>query len=473
MSCLKSFAVRQLPRAAFLTCLTVVAHASGSSSGVAEDRPSASSQRAWSDVSDLVRSKDADLRAVGIDRLREGLHGESFTRQAADLLSSLPPNTQVALLAALAGRGDPAAVPAVRRLAEAATDSTVRGSAVKALANLGGAAEVPVLVKALAVEPVKATARKALVEIRGDGVARAIVEAAGTADPGARALLLDALTDRRERAAMPGLLMAIGDADGGVRQAAIRGFTRLGGPDELNVLVDEFLKSSGDDRKALEQAVVSVCSANPGKERATPLLLARFTAADDDARDALLPLLARLGDPQTMRVLDGMIADPTQRRRGLEALAKWPDATVADRLLGLLSEATDEREKGLLLGALIRISPLPDNKLNDSQKLELVKRTMGLCQRKEDKAKLIERANAIRTIETLRFVVPFLDQPELAEPACLSVVELAHHQKLRDDNKAEFTTALDKVLGITKNEELVERATRYKAGQTWDRNKKT
>jgi hypothetical protein len=29
------------------------------------------------------------------------------------------------------------------------------------------------------------------------------------------------------------------------------------------------------------------------------------------------------------------------------------------------------------------------------------------------------------------------------------------------------------VLGITKNDELVERATRYKAGQTWDRNKKS
>ena len=129
--------------------------------------------------------------------------------------------------------------------------------------------------------------------------------------------------------------------------------------------------------------------------------------------------------------------------------------------------------RSLLLAALIRISPLPDNKLNDAQKLEMVKRTMGLCQRNEDKAKLIERANAIRTVETLRFVMPFLDQPELAEPACLSVVELAHHQKLRDANKAEFTTALDKVLGITKNEELVERATRYKAGQTWDRNKKT
>jgi len=473
MSCFNSFAVRRLTRVAFFTCLGVVVSACGDLSAVAEDRATASSQKAWKDVADLVRSADADLRAVGIDRIREGLEGESFTRQAAELLSSLPANAQAALLAALAGRGDPAAVPAIRPLADMATDPAVRGCALKAIATLGGAAEVPILVKALAVEPVKATARKALVDIRGEGVADAIVDAARTADPGVRALLVDALTDRRERTAMPGLLAAIAATDGGVRQAGIRGLTRLGGPDELNVIVDQFLKSSGDDRKALEQAVVSVCGANRGKERATPLLLARFTAADDEARDALLPVLARLGDPQTMRVIDGMIADPTQRRRGLEALSKWPDATVADRLLDLFSKATDEREKALLLGALIRISPLPDNKLNDSQKLELVKRTMGLCQRSEDKAKLIERANAIRTIETLRFVVPFLDQPELAEPACLSVVELAHHQKLRDANKAEFTTALDKVLGITKNEELVERATRYKAGQTWDRNKKT
>ncbi|MFM7184305.1 MAG: HEAT repeat domain-containing protein [Planctomycetota bacterium] len=472
MSCFNSFAMRRLAKVAFLTCLGVAVNACGDLSAI-ELTETASSQKAWTDVADLVRSADADLRAVGIDRVREGLVGESFTRQAADLLSALPADAQVALLAALAGRGDPAAVPAVRRLADAATDPAVRGSALKALATLGGAAEIPILVKALAVEPVKATARKALVEIRGDGVTSAIAAAAGAADPGVRALLVDALTDRRERAAMPGLLAAIGDADGGVRQAGIRGLTRLGGPDELTVLVDEFLKSSGDDRKALEQAVVGVCSVNRGKERATPLLLARFTAADDDARDALLPVLARLGDPQTMRVIDGMIADPIQRRRGLEALAKWPDATVADRLLDLFSKTTEEGEKALLLGALIRVSPLPDNKLNDSQKLELVKRTMGLCQRNEDKVKLIERANAIRTIETLRFVVPFLDQPELAEPACLSVVELAHHQKLRDANKAEFTTALDKVLGITKNEELVERATRYKAGQTWDRNKKS
>jgi hypothetical protein len=69
------------------------------------------------------------------------------------------------------------------------------------------------------------------------------------------------------------------------------------------------------------------------------------------------------------------------------------------------------------LGTLIRIAPLPDNKLKDAHKLRS-----------------------------------------------------AH--KLRDDHKAEFAKALDKVFGTTKDDELVQRATRSKAGQTWERTKK-
>jgi hypothetical protein len=173
-----------------------------------------------------------------------------------------------------------------------------------------------------------------------------------------------------------------------------------------------------------------------------------------------------------MAMIDAMLADPAKRPQGLDALARWPDATVKDRLLELFGKATDPKEKDLLLGTLIRIAPLPDNKLDDSQKLDLLVKTMALCQRNEDKEKVLERANAIRTIETFRFVVPYVDDPALAESACGSVVELAHHQKLRDAHKEEFTAALDKVLGITKNDELIERATRYKAGQTWNRQKK-
>jgi len=142
---------------------------------------------------------------------------------------------------------------------------------------------------------------------------------------------------------------------------------------------------------------------------------------------------------------------------------------LADSLFELLAAAQTPAERDTLLAALIRIAPVPENKLNDKQKLELVQKILPLCQKDEERAKLVERVNAIRTGEAFRFVLPFLDDPKLAEPACKSVVELAHHQKLRDAHKDDFAKALDKVIATTKNPELVERATRYKEGKTWER----
>jgi hypothetical protein len=236
--------------------------------------------------------------------------------------------------------------------------------------------------------------------------------------------------------------------------------------------VQSLLRASGDEQRAAELAIAAVCTAAQNADRSTDVLIDRYQAADAQSRAKLLAALARVGGPKVMGIVDAMLDDPAQRPQGLDALSKWPDATVKDRLLDLVGTATDPREKDLLLGTLIRIAPLPDNKLNDRDKLDLLVKTMALCERTEDKARILERANAIRTMETFRFVVPYLNDPALAEPACRSVVELAHHQKLRDANKDEFTRALDKVLAATKNEELIERATRYKAGQTWDRRKK-
>ena len=254
----------------------------------------------------------------------------------------------------------------------------------------------------------------------------------------------------------------------------MRALARFGGPEQVAGMVQGVLKAaSGGERDEAERSLVTVCTQSPGKEKAAAMLLEQFKAADDATKETLLTVLARVGGDGALAIVDGLIADANagKRKLGLTALAKWPDATVSQRLLDLLGKSQDPTERELLLGTLIRIAPLPDNKLNDKQKLELLEKTMSLCKRDEDRRRVLERANAIRTIETLRFVAPYLDDPNLAEPACLSVVELAHHRNIRDANKDEFTKALDKVLGTTKNEELIERAERYKQGQTWERKK--
>ena len=60
-----------------------------------------------------------------------------------------------------------------------------------------------------------------------------------------------------------------------------------------------------------------------------------------------------------------------------------------------------------------------------------------------------------------------MDQPEFTAVACKSVVELAHHKELRQPNKAEFNKALDKVIALSKDPEVLLRATQYQKDQTW------
>ena len=55
------------------------------------------------------------------------------------------------------------------------------------------------------------------------------------------------------------------------------------------------------------------------------------------------------------------------------------------------------------------------------------------------------------------------------QPACETIVELAHHRELREPNKSEFDPALDKVIKLSTDAVVVDRANRYKKGETWAR----
>ncbi|MEI6240671.1 MAG: HEAT repeat domain-containing protein [Planctomycetia bacterium] len=422
-------------------------------------------------IVDLIGRDDAEYRAIGLDRVRHAAKGSEATRAFSGLLATQQPGRQAELLAALADRGDKAALPAITTLLPTATAAEVRTAAVRALGLLGGPAEVEQLLKSLtAADPEKSAARRALVVLPGADSDKRLVEAAASGSAAVRPVLIDILADRRTRSALPTLLAAATDADAGVRSAAMRALGRLGGPDEVPGMVKGYLAAqAGAERNDAERALVTVCTESRGKEQSATAFLAAFEASAGADRETLLSPLGRIGGSAALAIVDGLLADPAKRDLGMKALTRWPDATVVPKLLDMLGKSQNPAEREMLLGALIRIAPLPDNKLNDKQKLDLVQKIMPLCQTDEERAKLLERANAIRTVETFRFVLPYVDQPALAEPACKSVVELAHHRQLRDAHKEEFTKALDKVIATTKNPEFVDRANRYKEGKTWER----
>ena len=97
--------------------------------------------------------------------------------------------------------------------------------------------------------------------------------------------------------------------------------------------------------------------------------------------------------------------------------------------------------------------------------LNVMKKAMPLTERDDEKRALLGGVGFVRHVETLRFVVPYLDEPALAQAACRGVVELAHSKTLREPNKEEFAKALDRVIAICKDKGLVDRAKQYKDGR--------
>jgi hypothetical protein len=200
--------------------------------------------------------------------------------------------------------------------------------------------------------------------------------------------------------------------------------------------------------------------------------VATVEVLENDESRALLPMLGRVGGAEALKAVEAAYRDSDEETHaaGLVALCNWPDGSIAARLLELARTEEHPEHRTMARKALIRIAPLPDDR-SDARRLDLLRTTLAMCPDDQERNQVLDRAKAIRTIETLRFIEPFLNDEEFAQQACLTVVELAHHNSLRVPNKEEFDRALDRVIAISKDATVVDRAQRYKKGQTWVRPK--
>jgi HEAT repeat protein len=421
-------------------------------------------------VVNLLGDQDKDVRALGLEQVRTEAKGPAATERFAALLPSLSPDSQAGLLSALADRGDDAARPAVLDML-ASPNEQVRVAAIGALGSLGKAPDVHLLVQLLT-KPSKAeqaAARGSLVRLQGEQIPALIVAEMKEAPVATRVELIEILSDRHALGTMPDLLSAAVDADAAVRAAAMAALGQLAGPENISGMVRGVLAArTAAEREAAEKSVARVCSRiEDAQERADPLLAAmdKLSAAD---RQALLPTLGRIGGPVALESIEAAIAEAASHELGIRALCNWPDASIAARLIELVNTDKHAPHRTMALRALIRVAPLPDDR-SDHERLTLLQKAMTMCQQDAERNLVLQRARAIRIPESLRFVEPYLDQLAYAQQACRTVVELAHHRQLREANKAEFGRALDKVIRISKDATVIERAQRYKRGQTWAR----
>ncbi len=416
-------------------------------------------------VTEWLASDDALVRSAAAAEL----HSLSDTDLGtiAGNMAKLPPTSQIAVLAAIRIRGRSVLSPAVLAAAKSPHES-VRLAAAQALGTVGDVTALPVLVELAAVEgQVGQTARQSLEAICGPKIDEQILSALrAEKNPARRAAWIGVLQARRPARVVPLLLDEAAGKDGLVASRALAALAKLASPRDIPALVAIVVKTEkGPLREEAERAVRQVCLQIADKTKQAQPVLSIFQSATPADRIALLPLLGRIGGEEIRPIVQAAMEskDPATCEAGVRAISNWPDATAADQLLHLAQTANLATHRQWALRAFVRVVSLPGGASN-AEKLARLKQAMQLSRSKEEQLWVIQRAAAVRAVETLRFVAPYMDQPDLAEQACRAVVELAHHKELRNPNLAEFQPALEKVLKTSHDSGTREQARRYLQG---------
>lgn len=421
----------------------------------------------------LIGDQDKEFRAAGLEQVRTAARGPAFTQLFAAQLTKLDPAGQIALLDALADRGDHTARAAALELFKSSSDENVQAAAIRALGKLGEAADVPLLVKTLSAESAanRNAARRSLIEIPVATVNQAVAADLLTASPSAHGALIEVLATRRARGQFPALIAASVDENARVRRAAMAALGQLGTPEQIARMLPGVLKArKGFERDEAEKNVALVCGQIENADQRGAAVIEALSTVDAGQRDQLLSLLGRVGGKKLIDFV-GAIAtgdDGSRRLLGIEALSKWPDASVADKLFEIANRTTDGAERDQAFRAFMKVSAARDGR-SDKERLARLEQGMKLAKSPEEVSLVINRVRTAYDVDSVRFVLPYVDQPQFAQIACETIVEIAHHREVRDPNKAEVDKALDKVIATSKDPEVVERANRYKRGETWQR----
>jgi hypothetical protein len=148
-------------------------------------------------------------------------------------------------------------------------------------------------------------------------------------------------------------------------------------------------------------------------------------------------------------------------------LCNWPDPSASADLLALAQSERDPAQSRQALRSLIRVNAVKDKLPGDKSngpRLEVLKKAMGLSANDEERKLVLDALATVKEIQTLHYVLPYLDHKTLGQRACRTVVELAHSKTLRAPNRAAFEQALDRVIAICRDANLVERAKKYRQG---------
>jgi HEAT repeat protein len=410
-------------------------------------------------VIDALKSNDPQMQSGAIAIVRD-IPGPEVTKALVQELPKLPATAQVQLLSVLGDRGDGAALPAVIEAGKA-QDESVRVAALRALGQLGGVANVPLLAERAAASKgaEQKAAREGLYRLRGPEVDAAILKSALSAEPGVKAELIDAIGERNIAGAVETLLKAGKDENRKVRLESFRVLRIVARPEDMPALVNLLLETDNEaDRAEAEKMVAAVAHKIEDKTRQSAAVQAVLpNVKDAPDRASLLRVLGRIGDAGSLPTLRASLAsrEPEVQDAAIRALADWPTADPVPDLLKVAQTSTNQVHKVVALRGFVRLLALESDRTAE-QTVDLYKKAMDLAGDAMEKKRVLAGLASIQSLAALNMAAGYLDDVALhleAESAAVRIapaVVAAQPQRVKE--------VLQKVIQGTQNDSIREQA---------------
>lgn len=374
-----------------------------------------------------LRSADKARFAVGLSTARE-LAGTRVTEALAAELDRATPARQPLVLLALADRHDPAGLPSIVRAAGAGTRE-LRLAAVVALERVGNTSCISALVETAGDPDPKLSqaAKSALVRLPGDEIEPELLARLSQSSGKSRCVLLEVAGQRRLQAALNPALASARDADAAVRVAAIRAIGLIGHARQLGDLAKLLREArTPGERGEIETAFLAI-SSREGAECVAELL--PLMQGGSQFRLLGMQALASAGGSAALAAVVAATRDQDEaiQDEAVRILSSWPntwpeDAGIAEPLLTVARSDQKAAHQILALRGYLQFLQA-DKKLQNDQKLSLLKEAQPLVNRAEEKQMTIAILQGVPTGEALDQLIAMHRDAAVAQDVCSAVLE--------------------------------------------------
>lgn len=366
------------------------------------------------------------LTAADAARAAEGAIPEAAPRQAALLITLLGDLAQPSSLPVVAGAAD-------------SDDAAVRVAALDALATLGKAEHVPLLMKAAGDDSpeIAAAAQATLAALDTDGVDEAVLAALDGSDDQPQAIRL--VGQRKITAAVPKLLELL---DGAYQIDVVTALGELVSLDKVDVLARLLASDSAEVREAARKAVHSVCYRQPDRAATAEVLAEYLEGASEETVAFVMDELRIIGGDTALRLVVNAAKgdDALAKDYATRALGEWLDISVGPAIWDLFQSEGNSKYGIREVKGYIRLAR--QFAMDEEQRVAICRVVIASQARDDEKKLVFEVLKRYPSIEMLKLAAEAGKNTNLKADAQLAGMTVA---QAIDVESSEFEALLSQL----------------------------